>query len=458
MALITFVDYPVKDLEFTRKSGKSVMQTLAEIASNYEYGVNEDGRFYFRPYSGKVIERFWIGHGDLKTFEPGEIEAKYNAYKVLCGELTSGDNYILEVKDVPADEYERWGILELPESVPPFSLNLALGLPIGQLLSDPAGAGLVNIVDGNPATEWNSGAYQQIGHFLQIDLGSIKSYIGRVVVDSTEIANVTTDFADGFRVLISDSISGNNMVDATEVFASIKVFGSNNIAITFPATSGRYIRVEINNAKPYFWRVGEFGVYEWDIGDITRWAGFQLFINRESVKKGKLELSSIDRKISPRGKVRITTESGSAYYDYPIISTKYHFNAKSGLQVSLELGETTRSIADELLMMKRQLTERRLMGTAKGRQLSGGIWTSRGSDQRVDAGEIETRMIKSINADLSNITAGNGVITINADGIEAIKDAVTMFYLSAITGGAFFRGTVEAGALVVPVGTDKWAS
>ncbi|GAI46852.1 unnamed protein product, partial [marine sediment metagenome] len=132
------------------------------------------------------------------------------------------------------------------------------------------------------------------------------------------------------------------------------------------------------------------------------------------MKKGKLELSSIDRKISPRGKIRVTTESGSAHYDYPIISTKYHFNAKSGLQVSLELGETTRSIADELLTLKRQVAERRLMGAAKGRGLSTGIWTSEGSDQRFKAEEIETRMIKSINADVSTITAGDGVITINA--------------------------------------------
>ncbi|GAH89860.1 unnamed protein product, partial [marine sediment metagenome] len=257
MSLITFVDYPISYLEFTRKLGKSVMQTLAEIAVNYEYGVNEDGRFYFRPNSEKVVERFWIGHGDLKTFEPEEVEAKYNAYKVLCGELTSGDNYIVEVTDVPAGEYARWGILELPESVPPFGSNLALGLPIGQLLSNPTPGvnPLTNIVDGNITTYWDSHEYQQIGHFIQIDLGSIINYIGKIVVDSTGIADPTTHFADGFRVLISDTIDGNDMINPIEVFASIEVFGSNRVEITFPATSGQYVRVELSDAKPYWWRV-----------------------------------------------------------------------------------------------------------------------------------------------------------------------------------------------------------
>lgn len=77
---------------------------------------------------------------------------------------------------------------------------------------------------------------------------------------------------------------------------------------------------------------------------------------------------------------------------------------------------------------------------------------------KIATGTITADKIAAIDADLSTITAGDGVITIDANGIVAVKDAVTMFQLSAATGAAYFKGNVEAGALVAPVGTDKWAT
>lgn len=455
MSLITPVGHTVSYLEFKRRYGKSAMKTLAEIATNYEYGVTKDRHLYFRPYDETVNERFWIGKGELKSFEGEEIDVRYNAYKVLCGQLTKGDSFAIEVSDVPAGEYERWGILELPESIPPFGANIAAGYTVE---TSPGGTNASNLVDENTATEWCSEAYQQLGDYIQVDLGSEKTNIGKVVVDSTGIANITTDFADGFKVLISSTVVGASMISPVEVFAATEPFGSNYVAVTFPAESGRYVRAEINDAKPFFWRVDQLEVYEWDVGDIRRWAEGMLASTREPTKKGKLALSRVYRKISPRGKARITSRDGLVYNDYPMVSAKYKINSKLSLQCSLELGEAMPSIADEFLSIKREIAERRLMSSAKGSGLSQGIWTQEGSDQKFSIDLIEAAMIKSINADLSTITAGDGVITIDADGIEAIKSAVTLFYLSAITGGAFFKGNVEAGRLVIPVGVDKWAT
>lgn len=390
MSLITPVGHTVSALEFKRKYGKSAMKTLAEIAVNYEYGVNENRNVYFRPYDETVNERFWIGKGELREFEGEEVESKYNAYKVLCGQLSKGDNFILEVSDVPEGEHAKWGILELPEAIPPFGSNIAAGCSVA---TSPTGTGASNLVDGDVATEWNSGAYQQLGDYIQVDLGSEIANIGKVVVDSTEIANKTTDFADGFKVLVASAVVGSSMISPTEVFAATEEFGSNYVAVTFPTESGKYVRVEITDAKPYFWRVGEFGVYQWGVGDIRRWAEGMLASTREPTKKGKLVLSEVNRKISPRGKARITSRDGLVYNDYPMVSAKYKINAKLGLQCSLALGETMPSIADELLRMQREITERRLMSSVKSSDLSMSIWTQEGSDQKVPIDSIETAML-----------------------------------------------------------------
>jgi len=98
------------------------------------------------------------------------------------------------------------------------------------------------------------------------------------------------------------------------------------------------------------------------------------------------------------------------------------------------------------------------MGTNRASNLSSSIYTSPGSDQKFTVNSIEANMIKSINADLSTIKAGDDVITINSSGIAAITSGTIMFNLSANTGNAFFKGDVEAGAMVLPVGSDKWAS
>lgn len=390
MPLITPVGYTVGALKFKRKYGKSAMKTLAEIAVNYEYGINENRNVFFRPYDETVNERFWIGKGELREFEGEEVESKYNAYKVLCGQLSKGDNFILEVSDVPEGEHAKWGILELPEAIPPFGSNIAAGSTIE---TSPTGTGASNLVDGDVATEWNSGAYQQLGDYIQVDLGSEIANIGKVVVDSTEIANKTTDFADGFKVLIASAVVGSSMISPTEVFAAIEEFGSNYVAVTFPTESGRYVRVEINDAKPYFWRVGELRVYQWGVGDIRRWAEGMLASTREPTKKGKLVLSKVNRKISPRGKARITSRDGLVYNDYPMVSAKYKINSKLGLQCSLALGETMPSIADELLKMQREITERRLMSSVKSSDLSMSIWTQEGSDQQIPVDSIETAML-----------------------------------------------------------------
>jgi len=455
MPKIVDTSYPAKYLEFKNKFGKATFKSLAEIAANYEYGIDSEQNFYFRPESDEIVERFWIGKGELKSFEPTDEEGKYNCLKVMCGKLTQGENFIVEVKDVPEGQYERWGILELTNAIPSFGCNLTLECSV---TTNPVGHCQSNLVDGDNTTAWDSeGDYQQVGHYIQVDLGTCVANLGKVTVDSSEIANVTTDYADGFKILISET--GAFTGEETEVFgAPEKKFSKGYVEVTFPAINGRYVRVEITDAKPYYWRVGELEVYAWELADITRWAESQLLLYKADVQKGKLELSNVDRLIMPRGRIEITDKSGLISHDYPIISSKYHLSAQNKLKCDLQLGEVSYSLGEELLAIKRAIMEEKIGGGSRARDLSSSIYTSKGSNQKVEIAEIEAKQIKSINADLSEIIAGNGVITINENGIAAVKIGTTMFNLSAETGGAFFKGNVEAGALVVPVGTDKWAS
>jgi len=69
---IVSTGYSIEELQFSDKFGKSTMQSLAEIATNYEYGVDEERHFYFRPYDTSIVERLWLGRGDVKSFKAEE--------------------------------------------------------------------------------------------------------------------------------------------------------------------------------------------------------------------------------------------------------------------------------------------------------------------------------------------------------------------------------------------------
>lgn len=69
---------------------------------------------------------------------------------------------------------------------------------------------------------------------------------------------------------------------------------------------------------------------------------------------------------------------------------------------------------------------------------------------KITAGTITSDKIASINADITNITAGNGAIIMNNEGVKMIYQGVETFNLKVATGSAYFKGSIEAGVLILP--------
>ncbi|GEM_PF-6016564 len=106
-------------------------------------------------------------------------------------------------------------------------------------------------IDGNPATRWDTGQFQQPGQRFNIDLGSTQSF------DSIELEAQASpqDYPRGYTVRVS-----NNGVNYTNVAS-----GSGSGAITvinFAEQLARYIRIEqTGTSSNKYWSIHELNVY-----------------------------------------------------------------------------------------------------------------------------------------------------------------------------------------------------
>jgi len=390
--------YPCVELAWNRKKAKSVFNDLKEIAQNYKCGVDEEQEFYFQPISNTITKRYWIGKG-VKLFEPDEeVDPIINEYDVLVGQMTSGDNYLLTVKDDgEGSSQEKFGIrrdnLQLPECIPGFGSDLASGKTP---TTNPVAGTPANMTNGNSETEWDSGENQEAEDYIQVDLGEEKSYLGKIRVDSINSAKEKNySYADRFKVLISST--GAFTGEETEVFAAVEDFGTADVVITFVPTTGRYMRIELTAGKAYHWRVNRFEVFEWQVGDITRWAIDRLNKTKDPIKRGVLELEVCYEKLWPQGKIRLTSQDGGSYYDYPHVATSVHVGTERKIEVQLELGEVKKSVGDQILAQRRMISEFGIAGLSRDADLSSGAGLGLGGILHTHIGKdsIETPMLRA---------------------------------------------------------------
>jgi glucosylceramidase len=114
--------------------------------------------------------------------------------------------------------------------------------------STPADAG--NAVDDDASTRWTTGAGQQPGQYLQVDLGRTQR-VRRVVLDTG--ADIG-DYPRGYA--LSTSTDGAHW--------SSPVTGSGHGQLTtidIPATTARYLRVAQTATAPQWWSVADLRVY-----------------------------------------------------------------------------------------------------------------------------------------------------------------------------------------------------
>jgi O-glycosyl hydrolase len=117
--------------------------------------------------------------------------------------------------------------------------------------STEAGTSAANILDGNAATRWSTGAAQASGQYLQVDLGRITQTTG---IDLDAAAS-TGDYPRGYTVSASmDGSTWTPVAQATGVAADVRA--------QWLSTDARYLRVTLTTP---------FASAYWSVGELTVW-------------------------------------------------------------------------------------------------------------------------------------------------------------------------------------------
>jgi len=112
--------YTVEKIDFDHTYAKDAIQTLADMAQDFEFGVDNSREFYFRPIDTVVHYSFWTG----KHFQDIEIEqlphTVRNKLYIKIGEIQAGGtNIIGSVQSDPSiNNYGlREEVIDVPESM-----------------------------------------------------------------------------------------------------------------------------------------------------------------------------------------------------------------------------------------------------------------------------------------------------------------------------------------------------
>jgi len=96
---IEAASYTITSIDFDHTKAKDAIQTLADIAQGYEFGVDNSREFYFREIDTDTKYHYWVG----KQFQDIEIEEDPNSVRnklyVKAGQISGGSNIIGSVQD-----------------------------------------------------------------------------------------------------------------------------------------------------------------------------------------------------------------------------------------------------------------------------------------------------------------------------------------------------------------------
>lgn len=116
--------------------------------------------------------------------------------------------------------------------------------------STNSGFGAMNGIDGDPNSRWVSGKNQTAGDWYQVDMGQ-SAAVSRVQFAGDQ--NTNGDYPVACDIFISaDGVNWGTAVAS--------VTGNSNVTIdtTFPAKTGRYLKIVITQAKNAWWDVRDF--------------------------------------------------------------------------------------------------------------------------------------------------------------------------------------------------------
>jgi endoglucanase Acf2 len=107
---------------------------------------------------------------------------------------------------------------------------------------------ITNAIDASRDTIWSSGAPQQPGQWIQVDMGSSRT-LDSVTVDA---AGRDGDYPHGLNVYVSEDGS-----DWGQPVFSADALASQRIAATFAPAKGRYLHIEQTGSAQNWWSVAE---------------------------------------------------------------------------------------------------------------------------------------------------------------------------------------------------------
>ncbi len=117
--------------------------------------------------------------------------------------------------------------------------------------ASPAGEGPALAVDGDASTRWSSGAAQEPGQFLQVDLGRAKTF-RQVAIDS---GGNLGDYARGWQ------LSASNDASTWKTLANGEGVGQLT-TVDVPRTRARYLRISSTGSSGSWWSIADIRLYE----------------------------------------------------------------------------------------------------------------------------------------------------------------------------------------------------
>lgn len=141
--------YTVNSIDFDHTFAKDAIQTLADMAQDYEFGVDDSREFYFRPITTSVQYSYWVGkHFQNVKIEENPFSVRNKLY-IKMGEIQAGGtNIIGSVQD--NDSITAYGLREeiitAPESLNSTDATRWANMILSELKDPAVTAKISNII------------------------------------------------------------------------------------------------------------------------------------------------------------------------------------------------------------------------------------------------------------------------------------------------------------------------
>jgi Endoglucanase len=196
--------------------------------------------------------RIWDVYVSWDNVTYTQVASGYGSNRVIQADFqgTKNGRYVRIVSNGSSSQW--WSIAEVA-----ISSGTALDRG-GWAVTASVGASPANMIDGNVATRWTTGAAQTNGQYVQVDMGALIT-LNNVTIDTEKNTSNETDYARGYTLQLSKDGS-----TWTTVATGAGTFKATTIG--FVAQAARYFRMTQTGSAGSWWSIGELtaGLYNDD--------------------------------------------------------------------------------------------------------------------------------------------------------------------------------------------------